>query len=68
MSSLNSLLMPGLPEPTGYKDAVREDRPERDHWIAAIEREINTLESRGTWTRISKNVLFERNKGKSKED
>jgi len=68
MSSLNSLLMPGLPEPTGYKDAVREDHPEREHWIAAIEREINTLESRGTWTRISKDVLYERNKGKSKED
>jgi len=68
MTSVNSLLMPGLPEPTGYREAVHPDHPEREHWMAAIEREITTLEDRRTWTRINKSVLSERNKGKSKTE
>ena len=45
------------PEPTSYKKAVHKDNPEREYWIAAINKELATLTDRGTWSYIEKGSI-----------
>jgi hypothetical protein len=63
LASVEALLIPGLPEPKGYAEAVAPDHPEREEWMAAIDKELKMLASRGTWSTVLLATLRARNGG-----
>jgi hypothetical protein len=52
LATIERLVLGGEPEPKSYRKAIDPNNPERDFWIAAIDREIKTLEDKGTWTKV----------------
>ena len=56
-----ALTVDGLSGPT-YRQALAFDNPEKQEWQAAIDKELNTLQSRGTWIMVPKADM--RNSGK----
>ena len=52
-----SALTTGKAEPSNYKAAVKSDNPEREQWLAAIDKELNTLSQRNTWSYVPRSTL-----------
>jgi len=49
--------LPTTPEPTSYAKAIHPDNPEREEWLAAIKRELDTLVERNTWSYIDRHLI-----------
>ena len=47
-----------IPEPSNFKRASAPGHPEREQWKASMQRERDTLESRGTWILIPKETML----------
>ena len=56
-AQVSEILTGGIPEPTSYKKASAPGHPERDQWLASMQRERTTLESRGTWILVPKETM-----------
>ena len=50
-------LVGGIPEPATYRQAIAADHPERDQWLASMQRERSTLEGRGTWELVPRRSM-----------
>jgi len=57
-AQVSEILTGGIPEPSSYKKASAPGHPERDQWLASMQRERTTLESRGTWILVPKETML----------
>ena len=56
LALMSSIVTDGPVDPT-YRQAVHVDNPERDAWLTAIKKELDTLSSRGTWTLVPREQM-----------
>ena len=57
-AQVSEILTGGIPEPASYKKASAPGHPEREQWLASMQRERTTLESRGTWIPVPKETML----------
>ena len=57
-AQISDVLTGGVPEPINYKKASAPGHPEREQWLASMQRERTTLESRGTWILVPKETML----------
>ena len=54
---VEDLINGGVTEPETYREATSADHPEREAWLASMQRERSTLEARGTWELVPRKSM-----------
>jgi hypothetical protein len=62
MAEVTDLLTSDHPTPKHYNAAVCRSNPDRSSWIQSIDKEITTLESKGTWVMVPRSKMYKARK------